>query len=639
MTPRSRPAPFGGWLMAAVVAATAVALTVVLAAGAYADPQPAPAPGPTGGAPAVPVVPTAPEPSPGLTSAPPVTTPSRPLPVPSPSPGPAPPAEAPATDDGSDGGVAFWDIPGQVKKAITGWIADLLRPLVVPLVNAVVHALLTVPDVTALPKVRELWQKLRMLALGLYGLLVLAGGITVMGHGTVQQRHGARELLPRLVFGIAASSLSLTTCSMMLNLGNAVSWAIAGDAINADSAAAALVGMLLAQVNTATAPLYNLVFALVLLTLAWTLLVTALVRLAAVVVLTVAAPLMLACHGHPATDGIARMWWRAFTGCAATQIVQSIVFLVCMQVLLDPENTGVFGIPAAGSLVNLTVLCGTLYLLVKVPGWIRSVAANPARAITSGGSRSGGLYTLRKVAVGALGMPMGPYAFGAQFAGRLRTLRTARSAAGSGRPRAGGPVPPRRRPGAGGPAMPPPAGPSGNGPGPGRPGTGRPGGTGPRAGSGPGGTGGAARPGPTAPPSGGTGSTPNNPGTGASAAAYQWGRPRRHTPGNQVPAPAPPPRGITGSGPAPGAPPNPPGPPQPTGGLPGPLPPPPGPGSGPKPPPSPPPPPAVRPTSASNLRPARVNLPPPLPRPAVLRPPLDSGPPGPGPRRRRRRNP
>ncbi|MER5638869.1 hypothetical protein ABT095_18130 [Kitasatospora sp. NPDC002227] len=534
--------------------------------------------------------------------------------------------------------MSFWDVPGQIRQAITGWLADLIRPLVNPLINSVVRALLTTPDPASSSRIRELWEAMRVIAVAGYGLFVLAAGITTMTHGSVQQRWGAQDLLPRLVLGIAASNLSLTICTTLLDLTNAVAAAIFGDGVSADDVAGTLIGLLLAQL-TGEAPLYILVIQLVALTLGAVLLVTVLVRTAAIILLTVASALMLACHAHPLSDGVARLWWRAYLGCLGTEIAQAIAFLVCVKALLDPNNYGLVILGSSTQLINLMLLCCTLYLLIKIPSWIRRIVTTPARTITggTGGPKVPGLRILRKVALGALGMPLGPYAFGARLAtglgigrGATRAARTARTAtAATG---AGG-----RRPGRGGPGGAGLGGPGLGGPGPAR----GPGGPGAGAGGGrPGpGPGGGAPP----PPTGGPGTAPGpggGPGGANTASAYQWGRPRRHTPGNTLGGPNPPP--TPGAGPGlppgnPGGPGNRPG----TGGPPtGPV----SPGTRP-PRPLPggtggsgrtvPPPPAVRPNAASNLRPARANLPPPLPRPAVLRPPLDDHPPG----TRRKRSP
>ncbi|MCX4750600.1 hypothetical protein OG455_34700 [Kitasatospora sp. NBC_01287] len=536
----------------------------------------------------------------------PVSEPARPLPTPTSSPGPAPvaPADSGTSTGGGGDSASFWDIPGQIREAITGWLADLIRPFVEPLFNTLIEALLTTVNPADQPRISELWEAMRLLATAGYGLFVLAGGLTSMTHGSLQQRWSARDLLPRLVLGIAASNLSLTICSTTVELTNALAWAIFGNGVNAHDVAGTLVGLLLAQLTNTAAP-YLVVIQLVATTLGATLLITVLLRTAAIDVLTVAAPLMLACHAHPASDAIARLWWRAYLGCMATEVAQAIALLVCVKALLDPDNYGL--VPSDGStpLLNLLLLCCALYLLIKIPSWIRRIVTTPARAITGStqGPRLPGLRVLRKVALGALGMSLGPYAFGAHLAGRVRgTHGTGAAAFRAARGGAGGP-----RHGRGGPRRSHPGGP---GPGPAAPPGGPP-------------------PPPPPPPGGGhPGPPPGRP----SSPGYRWGRPRRRTANNHLDTQQPPT--------TPALPPTPPAPPPTSGGT-GPAQPPP---SGPRntnrtppsPGPPPPPPPAVRPTAAANLRPARANLPPALPRPAPLRPPLDNDPP---PKSRRGRRP
>ncbi|WP_280691871.1 MULTISPECIES: hypothetical protein [unclassified Kitasatospora] len=448
---------------------------------------------------------------------------------------------------------------------------------------------------------------MRLIALAGYGFFVLAAGLTVMTHGSVQQRWGVGDLLPRLVLGIAASNLSLTLCGTMSMIANAITAAILGDGVSANDVAGTMIGLFLANLSGTAAP-YMLVFQLVALTLAAVLVVTVLVRTAAIIVLTVASPLMLACHAHPVSDGIARLWWRAYLGCLGTEIAQAVTFLVCVKALLDPDNYGLVPNVSARPLINLMLICCTLYLLIKIPSWIRRIVTTPARTITGSmaGPRMPGIRILRKIAIGAaLGMPLGPYAFGARLAGRFHAARgAARAASTTGGAATGGPsgAPRGGGPGPGGPGGP------GGGPGAGRPGPGRggprPGGTPPASGS-PGTAGGS---GPSAGPSAGA------------APSYQWGQPRRNAPSNQMTTPNPPPGSALPSGSAttPGSRSGPTGP-QPNPGNPSSQSPKPGTGTGR----TVPPPPAVRPAAATNLRPARANLPPPIPRPAPLRPPLD----------------
>jgi hypothetical protein len=650
-----------GWVLA--LTALLLALVAVTGGPAHADPVPGPQPAPAPGA--APTAPSSskptPAPSAGLApsagttppsdpvgSAPKAPTPSPGLPPdpkyvpPAPKPRPAPPPNgglAPPADPSAQGGPSIFDIPGQIKAAITSLLASLLAPLLVPLMNALCRYLLTTPDVTAMPRVAELWDGLRVLACSLYGLFVLAAGILAMSHGTVQQRWSARELVPKLCLGMFAANLSLIICQHSITLVNAVARAIFGDGVTAQDLAGTLVGLLTAGPS---APLYIVVVAVVVAATGLVLFVTLLIRTAVVIVLVVAAPLMLACHGFPATEGAARMWWRAFAGVLTTQIVQSIVFLVCVKVVLDPASYGMFGAPDMSSLVNLMLTCCTFYLLIKIPGWIRTLVTQPVNR-SMGGTGGGGMHLIKKMALGALGLPFGPYAFGAGLAGRF--------GAGPGLGGFGmgpGRRPPGARPGAGG----------------GRPGPGRrpPGGPRPAAPGGPAGPG--PHPGPATGPGGGpAGPAGPPPAPGGSAGGpgvpqYQWGRPApRGNPGNgPAPGPAGPAAPPSPAGPRPGPAPGPnrprPGAPRPVParprpqlpGAPGPAgaartpPPTPGPHRpGGTPPQTPPPGPRTgqTPPTALPLGPARAALPPPLPRPAALRPPLDDDGPSSGRRGRR----
>ncbi|WP_145908938.1 conjugal transfer protein TrbL family protein [Kitasatospora viridis] len=402
------------------VAITVAVLAVVLLCGsAHADPiTPPPAPGAS---------PASPGPSPGLTPAPPIGGPPGPVPTPAPSPGPSP---VPPADGGSGDGdsASWWDVPGQIREAITGWLADLIRPAVEPVVNTLVRMLLTPVDPAASGRVRELWQQMLTLALAGYGLFVLAAALTTMGHGSLQQRWGAPELLPRLVLGISASALSMTISETLLALANAVTVAVFGDGVRAEDVAGTLVGLVIAQLTGSAAP-YLLVLQLVTVVLAVVLLVAALMRTAALVVLRVAAPLMLVCHAHPLSEGIARLWWRAYLGCLGTEIAQAVVLLVCVRVLLDPANYGLVPLASTTPLVNMLLLCCTLYLLIKIPSWIRRIVTSPARTITGGSAaRVPGSRLLRTVAIAAIGMPLGPAALGTALRGGAGAGRFGRAA-------------------------------------------------------------------------------------------------------------------------------------------------------------------------------------------------------------------
>jgi hypothetical protein len=198
---------------------------------AVADPvPPSPQPGTVPSAPSTGTSPRSspmPSPSPGLT--PPATSlpsPGKPgtSSTPAPSPGPAPPVAPP--DDGGGGGPGLFDIPGQVKAAISSWLADLIRPVIQPVMDWVAKLVLATPDVTRMPQVTALWDHIRWIANSIYILFIIAAGLTAMGYETFQRHWPAREFAPRLVAGLIASNLSLDVIGRITGFGNVLSLAV-----------------------------------------------------------------------------------------------------------------------------------------------------------------------------------------------------------------------------------------------------------------------------------------------------------------------------------------------------------------------------------------------------------------------------
>ena len=62
------------------------------------------------------------------------------------------------------------------------------------------------------------------------------------------------------------------------------------------------------------------------------------IRFGVLLVLTVAAPLALACHGLPQLDAIAKLWWRSLFGTLGIQVLQALVLLAGIGVFLTPDE-------------------------------------------------------------------------------------------------------------------------------------------------------------------------------------------------------------------------------------------------------------------------------------------------------------
>jgi hypothetical protein len=418
-----------------------------------------------------------------------------------------------------------------IAGAVESFIRSLLVPALTPLLDAVGSALLSTPTPSELPALVGLWEGSRVLAVSLYGLLVMAGGLIVMGHQTVQTRYTVHEVAPRLLLGFLASMFSLAIAEQATIFSNAMADAILGDAVTADSATDAMTEMVTGAVS-GSAGLWVIVVALCIPVLLVALLITYVIRVALAAILLVAAPLLLIFHTLPQTEGVARWWWRAYAAVLAAQIGQSLTLAVGLRVILTPGGL-ILAEDAGQAWLGILVLIALLGIMIKIPFWLMAA------------TRIGGPSLLR-IAGRALQV----------YAG----LRSPRGAAAG--PRAVGRAG-RRRPGPGGPA--------GSGPGRGprwpRGGPGGPLGSPVRPPSGPrGGPTGGPRggPRPVGPRSAGGAGVPDRPrhvGEGFAPAnadsagtavplrhgRYQLPQPRPHTPGVRpaITAAAPPPPTAT----------------------------------------------------------------------------------------------
>jgi len=243
--------------------------------------------------------------------------------------------------------------------------------------------LLATPDVTG-GRVGDLWLVSLGIANTCFVLFVLAGGIVVMGHETVQTRYAVKDIAPRLVVGAIAANVSLALAGVGIGLANALSSALLGQGVDAHSATAVLRQLALAPLDTGG--IFLTLLGLVVAVLAVVLLLTYLIRVAVLVLLIAAAPLALVCHALPQTEGAARLWWRAYVGCLTIQVGQSLVLVTAVRVFFAADGHAALGLTASGSLVDVLLACCLLYVLVKIPSWV-------GRAVFSGHGSS----TLRVV--------------------------------------------------------------------------------------------------------------------------------------------------------------------------------------------------------------------------------------------------
>src|SRR5699024_1281744 len=106
---------------------------------------------------------------------------------------------------------------------------------------------------------------------------------------------------------------------------------------------------------------------------------TVVIRLMLWVLLTAAAPLALAAHALPQTEGLARLWWRALGALLIMQIGQALVMRIVMTLFLQRQGLSYFDPGGSGgAVIELMVLVASLYVLIRVPFWAGKQIFNPS---------------------------------------------------------------------------------------------------------------------------------------------------------------------------------------------------------------------------------------------------------------------
>lgn len=260
------------------------------------------------------------------------------------------------------------DIGACITEAIDAFFRGIVTDALNPLLDLLSKTLLTTPTPDSLPRVGELWDNSWQILLVSYGLLVLIAGVIAMSYQTVQTRHSIKELAPRLVVGFLAGALSLWVATKGIQIANALVPAIMGGGVDANSAGNTLRDMVLGSLNGGIWIIFIGIFLAGMLV---ALLITYVVRVALTVILIAGAPLALMFHALPQTEGIAYWWWKAYGGCLAIQLGQSLTLITAMKVFLAPGGFTVFG-PTMSGLINLLVALALMYILFKIPFWVLS---------------------------------------------------------------------------------------------------------------------------------------------------------------------------------------------------------------------------------------------------------------------------
>jgi hypothetical protein len=281
-----------------------------------------------------------------------------------------------------------------LMEQLLDWLADAVGASLDALLALFGGTLLSVPDVTALPQVPQLWSQMVGIVNVCYVIAIVAGFAIAMTHETVQFQYAVKDIAPRLVFGAVAANFSLDWSHRILVLAQQLLDAITEGLLAGIDPAATVRNQVIGSLS---APQASLVLVLIVACLVVFLFAATLfgwlIRFGVLLVLVVAAPLALACHSLPQTDGVARLWWRSLLGTIGTQLLQALVLLAGLGVFLTPSDpvAVAMGVPGGGVL-NLLVLLALLWTAVKVPSLMR-------RYVLRSGGNNVGAYLVRVLLV------------------------------------------------------------------------------------------------------------------------------------------------------------------------------------------------------------------------------------------------
>ena len=282
---------------------------------------------------------------------------------------------------GSQASPGLFDIPGQIEAALDGWFRGVVTDALNPVLDVMGHTLLATPNVTDQSRVGQLWRMAAGIADACLVLFVLVGGAIVMGHETVQTRTAVKDVLPRIVVAAVALNASLSVSGLAISTADSFSKALVGQGVGPAQASTVLRQLVLGSL--ASGGIFLVLLGAVVAVLAVVLLATYVIRLALVILLVVAAPLALVCHALPQTEGLAKLWWRGFSGALLVQVAQSLMLICALRIFLASGGAANLGIASSGGLVDLLVSACLCWVLVKIPTWV-------GRTVFSGSRRRGG---------------------------------------------------------------------------------------------------------------------------------------------------------------------------------------------------------------------------------------------------------
>lgn len=278
----------------------------------------------------------------------------------------------------------------KVINRVLNWFAEMILATLNNLWDLLSATAFQSPNVTTLPQVTTFASTSLGIVNACYVLAFLFVAIMVMGRDTIQSKYGPSELIPRLVIGLIAANFALPICSTVIDLANAFTAALTSQSITSPGSMQLLrsttTSTLSTQTGVSPSGFLLLLIALMIAVLVALLMIQWIMRCALLIVLAGVAPIALALHGTPQTEGAAKLWWRAMFGTTGTVVIQAVALHTTLTIFLSPDaNLPVLGLvimPDSGATMNLLIVACMLFAILKVPGLMRRYVTQTKPGIT-----------------------------------------------------------------------------------------------------------------------------------------------------------------------------------------------------------------------------------------------------------------
>lgn len=258
---------------------------------------------------------------------------------------------------------------------IVSWLMKFVLSTFRTVVHAIETALLNTPQVTGLPQVQAMTGRSVVVVDTVFVLVfTAAAGLTIVAGGNERARYEVKDLIPRAVVGFIAAHFSPLFISKAIETTNALVGTFSVDNVDQSGALKAITDLVTAvALQDPLSQLLMVILDAIIIVLLVSMAFGLLTRIIVLLVLASIAPLALALHALPQTDGIARVWWRTLGGCLITPLLQAFCLQAAEWMLLDPKGMlPMLGIPGdPGALMNLLLVIMVLFATVKVPSLVK----------------------------------------------------------------------------------------------------------------------------------------------------------------------------------------------------------------------------------------------------------------------------